>query len=57
MIEEEKQKLEEHYICLGGCEGVSKVPGVCQTPDCANSQHQLEKCGCADDLHNNFEQA
>ena len=55
MKNEIKNKKEDHYICLGGCRGVSKFPGVCQTPGCANHHHQLVKCNCTDGLHNNFE--
>ena len=49
-----KQNKEEHYICLGGCRGVSKNPGICQAPSCVNHNHKLVKCDCADGLHNNF---
>ena len=55
MDQEETQKSDEHYICLGGCRGVSKKPGVCQTPDCANHHHELVRCHCKDGRHNNFE--
>lgn len=44
----------KHYICLGGCRGVSDHPGVCQAPDCANHNHQLVECGCSDGRHNDF---
>ncbi len=37
------QKSKEHYICLGGCRGVSKVPGVCKVPSCAHYNHPLMK--------------
>ena len=50
----EEKKQPKHYICLGGCRGVSKTPGVCQTPDCVNHNHQLVECYCSDGLHNNF---
>lgn len=53
MNQEETQK-DEHYICLGGCRGVSKVKGVCQSPNCANHNHELVKCNCTDGLHHNF---
>ncbi|OGI67919.1 hypothetical protein A2738_03675 [Candidatus Nomurabacteria bacterium RIFCSPHIGHO2_01_FULL_42_15] len=55
MQEETKQKFGEHYICLGGCRGVSKVPGACNSPSCVNHNHKLVKCNCTDGLHNNFE--
>ncbi len=45
---------EKHYICLGGCRGVSKVPGVCQALDCENHKHELVECNCTDGLHNDF---
>ena len=48
--------MEKHYICLGGCNGVSPVPGVCQASDCVNHNHELVKCECTDGLHNNFKQ-
>ncbi|MFH1632300.1 MAG: hypothetical protein ABIA47_04800 [bacterium] len=40
-----------HYICTGGCEGVSDAPGVCQTTDCDNYVEELEECDCNDDEH------
>lgn len=43
-----------HYICLGGCRGVSEHPGVCQAPDCDNHNHELVPCDCTDDLHHDF---
>jgi hypothetical protein len=57
MEKDETKNQEEHYICLGGCRGVSKVPGVCQTEGCANHHHELVKCNCTDGLHYNFEPA
>ena len=46
--------MEKHYICLGGCKGVSETPGVCQTLDCANHKHELVPCECADGRHCDF---
>lgn len=46
--------MDTHYICLGGCRGVSEHPGVCQAADCANHQHELVPCHCADGKHNDF---
>ena len=43
-----------HYICLGGCKGVSKVPGVCGASDCANHTHELVPCNCTDERHHDF---
>jgi hypothetical protein len=54
MQEKEKTNQEEHYICLGGCRGVSKVPGICQAPNCENHNHELVRCYCTDGLHNDF---
>jgi len=47
-------KTPTHYICLGGCKGVSKVPGVCGAPDCANHAHELVPCDCTDEKHHDF---
>lgn len=46
--------MEKHYICLGGCKGVSKVPGVCQVENCVNHNHNLVECNCVDALHGGF---
>lgn len=46
----------KHYICLGGCQGVSKVSGVCQAVDCKNHSHSLVPCNCKDEKHNDFKQ-
>lgn len=45
---------EKHYICLGGCKGVSKNPGVCQAADCAKHAHALVVCDCVDEKHYDF---
>lgn len=57
MSEDKNKKVEEHYICLGGCRGVSKKPGVCQAPTCKDHNHALVKCSCADGLHYDFKHA
>ncbi len=40
-----------HYICNGGCKGVSDVPGTCQAQECSNHGKQLEECNCTDGKH------
>ena len=40
-----------HYICTGGCKGVSDTPGVCQAGDCPKYVHPLEECDCTDGNH------
>ena len=40
-----------HYICKGGCKGVSDVMGVCEADGCANQWELLEECECADGKH------
>jgi len=50
-------KNQKHYVCLGGCKGVSDKPGVCQAPDCAHHQHELVECDCTDGQHHNFDPA
>lgn len=44
----------KHFICLGGCQGVSENQGVCQAGDCTNHNHELVECNCIDGTHNNF---
>ena len=41
----------EHYVCTGGCGGVSGTPGVCQTEGCPNFGKPLALCGCGDGEH------
>ena len=43
--------MSKHYVCTGGCGGVSQVPGVCQAPDCSKHNHQLVECNCTDGKH------
>ncbi len=45
---------EKHYICLGGCQGVSKNSGVCQAADCSKHNHALIECDCTDGAHYDF---
>ncbi|MEK7464185.1 MAG: hypothetical protein AAB617_00175 [Patescibacteria group bacterium] len=45
----------KHYICTGGCEGVSPEKGVCQAPDCPKNGQPLEECNCADGTHGSSE--
>lgn len=40
-----------HYICTGGCHGVSETPGTCQAKTCAKHGHDLQPCTCADGKH------
>jgi len=41
----------EHYICTGGCKGVSDQPGLCQTLDCPKHGEPLTACDCTDGKH------
>ena len=50
-MNDEETKPGEHYVCYGGCKGVSDKPGTCQAPDCSLSGHALEKCDCTDGKH------
>lgn len=43
--------MMSHYICTGGCQGVSKYPGVCQAPTCPKYNKPLEECDCTDGKH------
>ena len=40
-----------HYICTGGCQGVSQTPGTCQAESCEKHNHQLVECDCQDSQH------
>ena len=40
-----------HYICTGGCKGVSEKPGVCDANDCPKWGQPLETCDCMDNKH------
>lgn len=46
--------MEKHYICTGGCKGVSNNPGVCQAETCIDHNHDLKECMCTDGMHNDF---
>ena len=41
----------KHYICTGGCKGVTDVTGTCQTADCPDYGKDLHGCTCADGDH------
>jgi len=41
----------KHYICTGGCRGVSETLGVCETDGCSKKGHSLEECDCTDGGH------
>jgi len=41
----------EHYICTGGCGGVSETPGSCQAEDCQKHGEALTSCNCEDGKH------
>lgn len=40
-----------HYICTGGCEGVSEQPGTCQAQTCLKYGEPLTECSCIDGRH------
>ncbi len=41
----------EHYVCTGGCAGVSDKPGVCQAKTCKKHLKPLINCTCTDSIH------
>ncbi|MBI3335568.1 MAG: hypothetical protein HY001_03665 [Candidatus Portnoybacteria bacterium] len=43
--------MQAHYICTGGCKGMSDTPGTCQAQDCPKYQMPLEECDCANGKH------
>lgn len=36
----------EHYICTGGCHGVSQGSGLCQDKNCLKHNQPLTFCDC-----------
>ncbi len=40
-----------HYVCTGGCNGVSDQPGTCQMKDCIKFSLPLTACDCSDGQH------
>lgn len=46
-----------HYICNGGCEGVSDKPGACQAEHCPDHGKELHACDCPDNSHENSPQS
>jgi hypothetical protein len=40
-----------HYICTGGCEGVSDKEGTCQAETCPKHGQPLTPCDCTDGKH------
>lgn len=45
----------QHYVCLGDCEGVSDKPGTCQALECITYQQPLTQCNCTDGKHNKMQ--
>lgn len=43
--------MSKHYVCTGGCGGVSAKPGTCAAPSCARYGKPLELCDCMDGTH------
>lgn len=41
----------KHYICTGGCEGVSGQSGTCQAQSCLKYGQPLTECDCTDGKH------
>ncbi len=45
-----------HYICTGGCKGVSDTPGVCNAEDCVKHGEPLQECSCTDGKHEGMQE-
>jgi len=41
----------EHFICTGGCGGISGTPGVCHMESCPRHGKSFESCSCNDGEH------
>lgn len=46
--------MDKHYVCTGGCKGVSPSVGTCQAEDCAKHNQDLVECMCTDSMHYDF---
>lgn len=40
-----------HYVCTGGCGGVSEQPAACQMKDCIKYEQAMAVCHCTDGQH------
>jgi len=40
-----------HYICTGGCKGVSEKAGLCMAKDCPMHGEPLRPCECHNGTH------
>jgi hypothetical protein len=47
-----------HYVCTGGCGGVSDTPGNCDAESCSLFGRPLKECNCTNGNHEEvFDQA
>lgn len=44
--------MGEHYVCTGGCAGVSPEAGTCNMESCKKHGMPLTACTCSDGMHN-----
>lgn len=40
-----------HYVCTGGCAGVTDKEGTCAAPTCSLYKQNLTACDCQDPDH------
>ncbi len=40
-----------HYVCTGGCDGVSDEPAACQLKGCIKYELPMAICHCTDGQH------
>lgn len=43
--------MQTHFVCTGGCNGVSTAEGVCGASDCKDFGKPLKECTCQDGMH------
>jgi len=43
--------MDSHYVCTGGCGGLSNTPGTCQAETCPKHDQPLTECHCEDTQH------
>lgn len=48
---EKEIESEHHFICKGGCRGISEKSGVCGAKSCSKEGRPLEECMCPDGRH------
>lgn len=43
--------MNRHYVCTGGCGGISMRPSTCASSECPHFGKPLDPCDCTDGTH------